>query len=95
MAQAERISLQCRRPVFDPWVGKIPWGREWLPIPVFLPGGFHGQRSLAVYSPRGPTSWTPLSDFTHANGVYISISDSTVDEFYFVLHFASHKNGIF
>ena len=24
-----------------PWVGKIPWGREWQPIPVFLPGEFH------------------------------------------------------
>ena len=21
-----------------PWVGKIPWGSEWQPIPVFLPG---------------------------------------------------------
>jgi len=24
-----------------------PWRREWLPIPVFLPGKSHGQRSLA------------------------------------------------
>ena len=23
-----------------------PWRREWLPIPVFLPGEFHGQRSM-------------------------------------------------
>ena len=23
---------------FDPWVGKIPWRREWQPTPVFLPG---------------------------------------------------------
>ena len=38
--------LQCRRPGFDPWVGKIPWRREWLPTPEFLPGEFHGQRSL-------------------------------------------------
>ena len=22
----------------DPWVGKIPWRREWLPAAVFLPG---------------------------------------------------------
>ena len=28
----------------DPWVGKIPWKREWLPTPVFLPGESHGQR---------------------------------------------------
>ena len=35
-------------PRFDPWVGKISWRREWLPIPVFWPIEFHG-----VYSPRG------------------------------------------
>ena len=35
------------------WVGKIPWRRTWQPIPVFLPGKLHGQRSLAGYSPWG------------------------------------------
>ena len=34
-------------------IGKIPLRREWLPTPVFLPGEFHGQRSLAGYSPWG------------------------------------------
>jgi len=24
------------------------WRREWLPTPVFLPGEFHGQRSLGA-----------------------------------------------
>ena len=28
----------------------VPWRREWLPTPVFLPGEFHGQRSLAGYT---------------------------------------------
>ena len=28
-----------------------PWRRDWLPTPVFLPGKFHGQRSLVGYSP--------------------------------------------
>ena len=37
----------------DPWVGKIPWRREWQPTPVFLPGEFHGHRSLVGYSPWG------------------------------------------
>ena len=37
-----------RRPGFDPWVGKIPWRREWLSTPVFWPGEFHG-----LYSPWG------------------------------------------
>ena len=44
-----RIHPQCGRPGFDPWVGKIPWRREKLPFPVFLPGEFH-----EVYSPWGP-----------------------------------------
>ena len=35
------------------WVRKIPWSRKWKPIPIVLPGKFHGQRSLAGYSPRG------------------------------------------
>ena len=39
--------LQCGRPRFNPWLGKIPWRRKWLPTPVFLPGKFHGQRTLA------------------------------------------------
>ena len=38
---------------FNPWVGKIPWRRKWEPTPVFLPGEFHGQRSLVGYSPWG------------------------------------------
>ena len=29
---------QCKRCGLDPWVGKIPWKREWQPTPVFLPG---------------------------------------------------------
>ena len=37
----------------DPWVGKIPWRREWQPTPGFLPAESHGQRSLSGYSPRG------------------------------------------
>ena len=36
-----------------PWFGKIPSRREWQPIPVFLAGEFHRERSLAGYSPWG------------------------------------------
>ena len=43
--------MQCGRPRFDHWAGKILWSREWLPTPVFLPGKSHGQRSLSGYSP--------------------------------------------
>ena len=48
-----RNCLQCRRPRFSLWIGKIPWRRKWQPTPVFLPEESHGQRSLIGYSPRG------------------------------------------
>ena len=60
-----RICLQCERPRFDSWVGKIHLRREWLPTPVFLPEEFRGQRSLVGYSPWGckelvTTEWLTL-----------------------------------
>ena len=36
---------------FSPWVRKIPGRRKWQPTPVFLPGEFHGQRSLVGCRP--------------------------------------------
>ena len=36
------------------------WSQKWQPTPVFLPGKFHGQRSLATYGPWGCKSWTQL-----------------------------------
>ena len=47
---------------FDPWVRKIPWRRKWQPIPVFLPGESHGQRSWVGYSQR-----VAESDMTEAS----------------------------
>ena len=44
---------RLKRRGFNPWVGKIPWRRQWQPTPVFLPGEPHGQRSLVDYSPWG------------------------------------------
>ena len=55
-------------PEFDPWAGKIPWGRKWLPTPVFLPGESHGQRSLAGYSPWG------RKELDTTEGLTISVS---------------------
>ena len=46
-------ACQCKRCNFDPWVGKIPWSREWQPAPVFLPWKLSGQRSLTGYSTWG------------------------------------------
>ena len=45
--------LQCRRPGFNPWVGKIPWRRAWNPLPYSCMRNPHGHRSLAGYSPWG------------------------------------------
>ena len=52
-------TCQCRRHKrgeFNPRVRKIPLRRKWQPTLVFLPGKFHGQRSLAGYSPQGHKS---------------------------------------
>ena len=45
-------SRRLNRCGFDPWVGKIPWGKIWQPTPVLLSGESHGQRSLANYHPQ-------------------------------------------
>ena len=31
----------------------MPWRREWLPTPIFLPREFHGQRRLEGYGQWG------------------------------------------
>ena len=31
---------------FDPWLGTLPWRREWPPTPGFLPGELHEQGSF-------------------------------------------------
>ena len=49
----EESTCQCRRCQLDPWIRKISWRRKWQPTPVLLLGKFHGQRSLAGYSPWG------------------------------------------
>ena len=51
--RGKKFTCQCKRYGFNPWVGKLPWGRKWKPTPVFLLGKFHGQRSLEGYSPWG------------------------------------------
>ena len=53
VAQRVNVCLQCGRPGFDSWVGKIPWRRKWQSTTALLPGKFHGQRGLIGYSPSG------------------------------------------
>ena len=42
VAQTVKNLPEIRRHGFDPWLVKIPWRREWLPTPVFMPGEFYG-----------------------------------------------------
>ena len=75
-----RICLQCRRPGFNPWVGKIPWRRERLPTPVFWSGEFHG-----LYSPWGHKelghNWAtftfPTPNLVHGLPRWLSGKEST------------------
>ena len=53
VAQTVRNLPAMQETGFDPWVRKISCRRSWQPTPVFLPGEFHGQRSLVAYSPWG------------------------------------------
>ena len=43
------------------------WRRKWQPHLVFLPGKFHGQRSLACYSPWGRRVGHDLRVHTHTH----------------------------
>ena len=57
-------------------VGKIPWRRECLPTPVFLPRGSHGQKNIAGTVHGIINFQTPLSDVhthTHTIRLYILI----------------------
>ena len=69
--RGQSICLQCRRPRFNPWVGRIPWRRKWQPTLVFLPGESHGQRSLEATVHRVAKSRTRLSDFTSLCKFYL------------------------
>ena len=62
----------CKKCGFSPWVGKIPWSREWQPTPVFLPGQSRGQRSLVLCVHGVSKSQTRLSTHTHSCCVHTS-----------------------
>ena len=51
-------------------VRKTPWRRKWQPTPVFLPGEFHGQSSLAGYSPWDHKELEMTEQLTHTDGGY-------------------------
>ena len=64
-------SLQCGRPEFSPWVGKIPWRREWLPTPVFCLENSVDRGAWNATVHGVTKSWTQLSDWTEMTIKYI------------------------
>ena len=44
--------------------GRFPWRREQQPTPGFLPGEFHGQKSLVGYNPWGHKESDTTNTFT-------------------------------
>jgi len=58
---------RCKRHGLTPWAPAIPWKRKWHLPPVFLPGKFHGQRTLVGYSPQGGKE---LDMSKHAHPLY-------------------------
>ena len=59
-----------KRSRFNPWVRKTPWRRAQHPIPVFLPGESHGQKSLTGYSPEGhkESDTTKMTEYACTHG---------------------------
>ena len=69
--------MQCRRPGFNPWVGKIPRRRERLLTPVFLPGEFHGLCSPWGCKELDTNEWL---SHTHLSGSVVKESICNVED---------------
>jgi len=52
--------------------GRFPGEGEWLPTLVFLPGEFHGQKSLAGYNSRGHKNSDRTEQLTHTQHSFAS-----------------------
>ena len=50
---------------------EMPWNRNWQSTPVFLPGKFHGQRSLLGYSPWSLKEFN-MTEHARAQGPHTS-----------------------
>ena len=62
-ALAGGFACNVGRSGFNPRIGKIPWKREMLPIPVFWPGEFHGLFSPCGRKESNTTERLSLSHF--------------------------------
>ena len=68
-------------------MGQIPWRNKWQPTPVFLPEGFHGQRSLEGYSPwvcKEPDTTEQLS-LTLTQSIMLSEVNQTEKDKYYMI----------
>ena len=69
-SQGGSVGKESTCNVFDPWVGKISWRREWQPIPGFLLGSsmnrgarratVHGVTTEVTYTPRKEKQWSVM-----------------------------------
>ena len=66
-----------RDTVLIPVLGKIPWKRQWQPTTIFLPREFHGQRTLAGYSPWGCKESDTTEQLTQHNNTLGLFSKQT------------------
>ena len=53
MVKNPLANARDERDVVQSLVREDPLEEAWQPTPIFLPGKFHGQRSLVGYSPCG------------------------------------------
>ena len=77
---------------FDPGSGRFPWRRRnTRSIPAFLPGEFHGHRSLAGYNPWGHRDWHDWSALAcpYDISVTVVLSLSHV-QFFVILQTVAH-----
>ena len=68
--RGERICLQCGRPGFDAWIGKISWTWAWQPTSVFLPTESPQTEEPGGLQSTGSQSWIQLSN--KAQGTFLN-----------------------
>ena len=76
-----------------------PLEKEWPPTPIFWPGEFHGQRSLAGYNPWGhkeldTNEWLPLIRASKGLCILLCDGKSKMPSFSFIFEGMSKKAPI-
>ena len=70
---------------FNPWVGKVPWRREWQPTPVFLP---HPPPYQTITNQPSVSVSVTILDFSYEQNHIIIYGKTTIltghtDNFFF------------